>query len=173
MINSECYGVAQTRQRAVLIANRDAEVREPAPTHRRYYGPRSRFASDPPDSRLPLWRSMASVVDGWSDDDLIGFARRNDRDDGHTHRVRDLRYASLPAFALTEKARSWNRVANGETLRVSISEASALQGFSPDYPWQGSRSKQFAQLANAIPVDMARAVLTAAVGAESRALSAA
>jgi hypothetical protein len=42
---------------------------------------------------------------------------RNDRNDGHTHRVRDLRKAALPAFTLTEKARSWMRVHDGETLR--------------------------------------------------------
>lgn len=172
VLNSEAYGVPQTRVRAVLVASRSREVGQPASTHRRYYGPNHRFASDAPDAHLPVWRSMADAVDGWSDDDLIGFARRNDRDDGHTHRVRDLRRASLPAFALTEKARSWNRVVGGETLRVSVGEASVLQGFRPDYPWQGSRTKQFAQLANAIPVGMATAVLREAIGARSYAVAA-
>jgi DNA (cytosine-5)-methyltransferase 1 len=143
ILSAECYGVPQTRQRAILLASKDRQVGEPAPTHRRFYAPRDRRAMNPPDGHLPIWRSMASAT-GWAPDDLIGFARRNDRDDGHTHRVRDLRLAELPAFALTEKARSWMRVHRGETTRVSIEDASTLQGFPAGYPWQGSRTKQFA-----------------------------
>lgn len=152
IMNAEEYGAPQTRRRAILIASKRFEVGEPTATHQRY-----RSSSGDQD-HLPRWRSMADAT-GWSDDDLIGFARRNDLDDGHTHRVRDLRYASLPAFSLTEKARSWMRVHDGVTTRVEIEDASVLQGFRADYPWKGSRSKQFAQCANAIPVQLASAVL--------------
>jgi DNA (cytosine-5)-methyltransferase 1 len=171
VLSAEAYGVPQTRQRAILLASRLGDVAEPEPTHRRFYPPRDRRASCPPDGHLPLWRSMADAT-GWDPEDMIGFARRNDRDDGHTHRVRDLRAAELPAFALTEKARSWARVHRGETLRVGIEEASVLQGFRPDYPWQGSRTKQFAQCANAIPVGLAEAVLAEVTGACSYAVAA-
>lgn len=160
VLNAECYGVPQTRKRALLLASKDREVGEPVATHRRYHPAHSRLASHPLDEHLPRWRSMAQAT-GWDDDDLIGFARRNDRDDGHTHRVRDLRLADLPAFSLTEKARSWMRVHDGETSRVEIEDASVLQGFRSDYPWHGSRSKQFAQCANAIPIDMAKAAISA------------
>jgi len=37
----------------------------------------------------------------------VGFPRLNDRDDGGEYRERDLRGIDEPAFALTEKARSW------------------------------------------------------------------
>jgi DNA (cytosine-5)-methyltransferase 1 len=159
VLNAECYGVPQQRQRAILLASRDRRVAEPEATHRRYYPPRHRASVDPPDAHLPLWRSMADEIEHWSPSDLIGFARRNDRDDGHTHRVRDLRFASLPAFTLTEKVRSWKRVHDGEELRVSVDDAAQLQGFPRGYTWQGSRTRQFHQIANAIPVGLAQACL--------------
>lgn len=159
VLNAEAYGVPQQRQRAILLASQTHVVGEPAATHRRYYPPRQRAAWDPPDGHLPLWRSMADEIADWAPSDLIGFARRNDRDDGHTHRVRDLRRASLPAFTLTEKVRSWMRVHDGETLRVDVDDAAQLQGFPRGYPWQGSRTRQFHQIANAIPVAMAQACI--------------
>lgn len=56
-------------------------------------------------------RAIAAERDrgAWHPEDVVGFPRRNDRDDEGDYRGRDLRTASEPAFALTEKARSWSR----------------------------------------------------------------
>lgn len=195
-----------------------------------------------------------------------GFPRRNDRDDGGEYRERDLRGFDQPAFAVTEKARSWtvntgcrweaggdrddaqqrscdapaptvstrsgrqwilnpgktatqpNRrtypldepaptIAFGHdaanwvwerpattiacdyrvfppgghmandgrdndkmvgrpegAIKIDPWQAGVLQSFPSDYPFQGTRTSQFAQCGDAVPPLLAEAVLRAAIG---------
>lgn len=64
----------------------------------------------------------------WADEDLVGFPRRADHQerieiDGVEYRARDLRPGSVPAFALTEKARSWIRFAGaGRTAQQTAGQ---------------------------------------------------
>lgn len=47
--------------------------------------------------------------------------------------------------------------------RVTVEQASVLQGFRRDYPWSGSRARQFRQIGNAVCPPLAREVLAAAM----------
>lgn len=60
-------------------------------------------------------------------------------------------------------------VADGEDpgerpIRLTPRDALILQGFGPDYPVQGSRSKQFEQIGNAVPPPLAAHVVGALTG---------
>lgn len=48
----------------------------------------------------------------------------------------------------------------GSGVRITLEEALILQGFPPDYPVQGVKSRKFLQVGNAIPPPLALAILT-------------
>jgi len=49
-------------------------------------------------------------------------------------------------------------------VRVTVAEGGVLQSFPAAYPWQGSRTKQFQQVGNAIPPRMAQHIIAALAG---------
>lgn len=51
-----------------------------------------------------------------------------------------------------------------DSARITVEEASVLQSFRPDYPWQGSKTAKFLQIGNAFCPRAAAAVIGAATG---------
>lgn len=68
ILQAECYGVPQTRKRAILLASRVKVVSLPEPTHSRYH-PRNPTKID---EGLPRWVSMAEAL-GWGASERPGY----------------------------------------------------------------------------------------------------
>lgn len=152
ILQAEAYGVPQTRKRAILVARRGRAIRLPEPTH-----------SHPVTMRQALgWEGSWTAVSNYG---TGGDPRRRGR--------RSLDGPSATITSKVNRTRFINEVI-GEERRLNPSEAGVLQSFPVDYPWQGTKTKQYEQVGNAIPPLLARAILRSIAGSpdcrEDRAL---
>ncbi|GAA0946063.1 hypothetical protein GCM10009550_20340 [Actinocorallia libanotica] len=172
ILNSEQYGVAQTRKRAFLAAHLERPVSMPAPTHSRFY------AHDPErlDAGVCKWVSMEEAL---ADEGLPaygGLYLRSNYGTGGDASRRGERLISQPSFAVTGKVgrNKWHgRLSGNELRRVSHMEAGVFQSFPADYPWQGASGSQYQQIGNAAPPKLVAAVMRELVDAKPVALAAA
>ena len=59
---------------------------------------------------------------------------------------------------------AWTADTEATKRHITVEEASVLQTFPPDYPWQGTKTQKFLQVGNAVPPLLALHVLSAATG---------
>lgn len=144
------YGVPQLRERAVLLARRDGHVRKPTTTHKGRHVP------------------MGEAI-GWTADDRWWHARHHNQSGYEADLDWPLRRpSSVIAGRLlsTDPGSNANRF-NGATksrndgYKITVEEASLLQTFPADYPWQGGQGAVAQQIGNAVPPLLAKALLEA------------
>lgn len=105
---------------------------------------------------FPIWLGNAAEV---------SVAQSLDWDQGEKIRTRNNRKPTGgnlfscdgPAWCLTGSSRSWTRESTGEQLTPA--QAGVLNGFPSDFPWQGSRTRRFLQVANVVAPPVAASIL--------------
>ncbi|GAA5048403.1 DNA cytosine methyltransferase [Streptomyces similanensis] len=178
VLNAADFGLAQTRRRAFLIASRTRPALPPEPTHADGGTPTDLFGAG-----LPPWRTMLDVL---GCPPALVVTRGNHTTGGSTFpttgpswavtgRARSwmLKVGNRPTatrrrldqpaptllFGKALNHVSWIDSDGTPVRRLGVEEAAVLQGFPADYPWAGSRTKQFQQIGNAVPPPLATAVL--------------
>jgi DNA (cytosine-5)-methyltransferase 1 len=192
ILNAADYGVPQTRERAILIASRVRRVDPPPPTHSRtggeadLFGPgRARWvsmdealgcgervlisAANPDRTRMRRTDEPAQTFVPGKGAAWCWYVAAGITGEG---RPKDTRQE--PADTLTSKGTAywlkspdeWRalRRSDGGAVRLTVDEAAVLQGFPRDYPWQGSTTKRWLQVGNAVPPRLATHVLSSAMG---------
>ena len=169
VLNSEQYGVPQTRKRAILVANLEGKANLPEPTHSRYY-PHNPAKQD---AGVLGWVSMAEAL-GWDGPRMVDSSQSTVGVDAKSGRVlhypkilrsnygtggdpdaRGERTIDQPASCLTSKAGSmkWD----GER-RLSVQEGAILQTYPSNFTWMG---RPFLQIGNAVPPLLGQRILEA------------
>jgi DNA (cytosine-5)-methyltransferase 1 len=103
VLSAETFGVAQTRKRAFLIANRTRSVSLPEPTHQAYGSEVDEAQGSLFGEPLLPWVSMAEAL-RWQAPAVVRTRCERTTPGGNDFG------SDKPSWALTEKARSWERL---------------------------------------------------------------
>lgn len=187
VLNAANYGVPQTRQRAFLLARTDAYAEPPSPTHAKHPGV-SLLGETQPWVTMAQALGWDGEVDRRTNSKAAGWSKGAPM--VPTVTVPTSRPApSLtakgaagqwvlrrPATTVVGSFRpdviaapGWRSAGDGPrqnaegSMQVEQWELGVLQGFRPDYPWQGTKTKQGQQVGNAVPPPLAAAVLEVVV----------
>lgn len=115
----------------------ERELDQPAPTL--YFGQRSNYVAWERKEPLPDWayRRPSTTIVGTFKPEIV----------------------AAPGYRTTV-----SRQNAPDSVRVTVQEAGVLQSYPANFPWQGSKSKQYLQVGNAVPPLLAEHVLSAVTG---------
>lgn len=186
VLNAADFGVPQTRRRAFLLASRTRPAVPPAPSHAKDPGPDTLFgpalapwvtmadalgwgATDRPTPTVTAGGGKSGGPEPFPSQArkaLLGSQQRGTWVLRHSSRRNaTVRRADEPAatlvFGRASNYVSWHPdgPAGPEPVRITVQEAAALQTFRPGYPFQGTKTRQFEQIGNAVPPLLATAAL--------------
>lgn len=131
-------------------------------------GPRARRTEEQPSVTVTTNFDRAR----WEEQEVDGLPRVADQTGTPFDREWPMKRPStvIPTRGLAQHPGATRNATNGSTksrndgIRVAVEEAGILQSFPPDYPWQGTRTKQFEQAGNAVPPYLAMACIREALG---------
>ncbi|MGW4143102.1 DNA cytosine methyltransferase [Streptomyces mirabilis] len=186
ILNAADYGVPQTRRRAFLLASRVRTATPPEPTHAKDPGPETLFgpATEPWVTMADAlgWgatnRPTPTVTAGGGKSGgaepfptrarqaLLAAQQQGTWVLRHSNRTNaTIRRTDEPAatlhFGRASNYVAWQRegATAPESVRITPAEAATLQTFRTGYPFQGTKTKQFEQIGNAVPPLLAAAAL--------------
>jgi DNA (cytosine-5)-methyltransferase 1 len=127
--------------------------------------------------RIEYRRSGSRIHEGWSANDVPSMTVTHRINRWHVNTGRDWKSNGSRAQAQTVSlsrpapvlpaakggASIWKFEGENITTKITVAQAGVLQNFRSDYPWQGTKSKQFEQVGNAVPPLLASRVLDALV----------
>jgi len=151
VLNAADYGVPQTRKRAFLIGSKTGFVHRPEPSHHR-------TETNTLFGVIPAWVTLQQAL-GW---DVV------DSEEWWVHRPSTTIVGSFrpdivagPGVDLTVPRQ--NRKGS---VQITEQEGLILQTFDRNYPVQGSKTKRWQQIGNAVPPLLAAHVLSVVTGHE-------
>jgi DNA (cytosine-5)-methyltransferase 1 len=155
IVSAECFGVPQTRKRAVLIAkDEDGEYASlPAPTHQAFNSPHFTVLPKPVSMGNVLHKRMRPFYteSGYNRGGITGSPL--------------YRYDHEPYSTITGKCTSIKVIEGESRTNLTLEEAGILQTFPPNYPWMYPRQR--VQVGNAVPPLLAIHLLAEAFNLDS------
>lgn len=160
VLHTEQYGIPQTRDRSVLVANRTCQVTLPNITHSRFY-PHDPARLDPD---VEPWVTIADAL-AWAPDATA--CMRSNYGTSGVAANRGRRTAQQPAPTITTKI-GRNKWVDGDIVaRVNVAEAARLQTFPDDFQWGSvGMTAQYRIIGNSVPPMFAARTISAALGFE-------